>query len=121
MDDDLNHAPSLTDSGGGLRMGIDNITLSYSFEQTPSFIDMPAVFTPNNDGNNDVFRAIKLACVNSFQFDVFNRWGNLIHSSNTELAWNGSQSNSGTYYWTILYIDCNGKENISSGVVQLIK
>jgi gliding motility-associated-like protein len=58
---------------------------------------IPNAFTPNGDGINDIFKAIGQRVV-SFDFKIYNRWGNLIFSSNDiGEGWNGSYNNNGYY------------------------
>lgn len=49
-------------------------------------IEFPTAFSPNGDGINDVFTG-NMSCeaeVETLSFLVFDRWGNLIHSLNSE-------------------------------------
>lgn len=48
----------------------------------PSAIEIPNVFTPNDDNENDVFK-IKCFGIKSLDVQIFNRWGELVG------AWNG--------------------------------
>ncbi len=57
---------------------------------------LPNTFSPNGDGVNDVFSPFPYAFIESVEFDVFNRWGNKLFSSNKpEIGWNGTDSSSG--------------------------
>jgi gliding motility-associated-like protein len=71
---------------------------------------IPNAFTPNHDGINDVFGPITdPACqIESFQFIIFNRWGQRIYQSytfNNQKGWdgtfNGTICDVGTYYYQI--------------------
>jgi gliding motility-associated-like protein len=68
----------------------------------------PDIFSPNNDGLNDVFFAKAGNCIKEIaSFEIYNRWGNLLFSknnfeaSNPNLGWNGKYKNrfsmAGTY------------------------
>ncbi len=58
---------------------------------------VPSSFTPNDDGINDVFR-IQGHDIYTFEFWVFNRWGEvLFYSQDIDEVWDGSV-NSGTHY-----------------------
>ena len=71
---------------------------------------IPNSFTPNNDGNNDVF----LPTINidsNYNFKIFNRWGELIfETTDVQEGWDGS-STDGTplkadvYVYRIVYRD----------------
>ncbi len=70
---------------------------------------IPNVFTPNNDGTNDVFLIIGKT-FETYDLKIFNRWGSLIfetHSANE--GWNGEENknpcSSSVYYYTLEYTD----------------
>jgi gliding motility-associated-like protein len=51
--------------------------------------DIPNIFSPNNDGNNDFFE-IKSTKIKLKSFEIYNRWGNLIFKDTNENAkWDG--------------------------------
>ncbi|MDD2984467.1 MAG: gliding motility-associated C-terminal domain-containing protein [Crocinitomicaceae bacterium] len=72
-------------------------------------IQVPNVFTPNNDGNNDFF-GISTNIPVYIDFQIFNRWGNEMVSgkdlkslptvSFTPL-WNGADAVDGTYFYQL--------------------
>ena len=85
------------------------ITLREFFDQCMDF-ELPNVFTPNNDGINDVFKAMphSLGHLNMFfTIRIFNRWGNTVFESNDmNFEWDGNQRNgqpapTGTYFWVV--------------------
>ena len=52
---------------------------------------VPTAFTPDNNGLNDFFRPIIAGHVEEYQFNVYNRWGQLIFSTrDVYKGWNGS-------------------------------
>ncbi|HEX8504945.1 MAG TPA: gliding motility-associated C-terminal domain-containing protein, partial [Hymenobacter sp.] len=59
------------------------------------FFRLPNVFTPNADGQNDVFRPKNSSPVRSVRFQAFNRWGVKVFENTTTSAdrilinWNG--------------------------------
>ena len=67
--------------------------------------DLPNSFTPNGDGANDLFTPRVNAGVVRVQFEVFNRWGELLFSTQEPaLNWNGRDRNDkevspGVYYY----------------------
>lgn len=70
---------------------------------------IPNTFTPNSDGINDYF-VIKGKEIKSFQLHIFNRWGQLIYSTeNLDNFWdgkfNGILVQNDTYVWKITYKD----------------
>ena len=84
----------------------------------------PNVFSPNNDGINDEFRLEfdPLIQVQSFNLNIFDRWGNHLFSSSDHLeGWNGQKSSDAmqsdvyVYAFQIEYIDDNGPGKFSGG------
>lgn len=72
----------------------------------------PNVFTPNNDGSNDVFKPIPLPnhTVLSANMTIFNRWGEKLEfMENAWKGWdgkvNGQDTSDGVYYALIEYED----------------
>lgn len=67
-------------------------------------------FTPNNDGNNDVWIVDYLELHQPNEVEIYNRWGVLVwrgtNYDNVNVVWNGNtqsgeQLPDGTYYWVI--------------------
>jgi gliding motility-associated-like protein len=85
------------------------------------YYKLPNTFTPNGDGQNDVFKPVKNAFrfVEKVDFQVFNRWGQQVfQTTDPHLGWNGKNANgeelaSGTYFYT-----CVVYEQRLQGVVQ---
>ncbi|MBK6526167.1 MAG: gliding motility-associated C-terminal domain-containing protein [Crocinitomicaceae bacterium] len=72
-------------------------------------IFVPNAFTPNGDGNNEVWRPV-VYNTEAYEIWVFDRWGQVILNSTDELAsWdgtmNGKASPVGVYTYFIKYID----------------
>lgn len=74
--------------------------------QTP--IVIPNVFTPNNDGINDVFFInFNGYSVSNFDLKIYNCWGvQLFASQNNNISWDGTTTAGvkvpeGTYYYVI--------------------
>lgn len=77
-------------------------------EQEPldSICDFPNVFTPNDDGNNDVFDIPCLELYKTNNLQIFNRWGDAVYEkSNYTNDWKGTYRNNplpaGTYYYLL--------------------
>lgn len=50
----------------------------------------PIVFTPNDDGYNDVYRADSVNSINSLEIKIFNRWGDIVfEDSDPFFRWDG--------------------------------
>ncbi len=91
-------------------------------------IFVPNAFTPNGDGNNDIFMP-KGTGIHDYKLYIFDRWGNQVfHSDNINFGWDGRYKNKGdeivqedVYVWKIDYSNSTGKQKELSGVVSLIK
>jgi len=88
---------------------------------------IPNAFTPDGDGVNDIFLALGKE-INTFQLLLFNRWGELIFTSNNiNNGWNGrykgKDSPMDVYVWKIKYSDYVNPEIVNEkiGHVTLIK
>lgn len=67
--------------------------------------ELPNAFTPNGDGQNDFFQPRGLCFVERVEFQIFNRWGQLVfETEDPGINWDGTNLNgeslsSGTYYY----------------------
>ena len=66
--------------------------------------EIPNVFTPNNDGKNDILRAKTSGLVEKVNFKLFNRGGMLVYQTDEpRLNWNGTYKgsivNPGVYFY----------------------
>ncbi len=67
---------------------------------------LPNVFTPNNDGKNDVFQPFPYKYVKEISIKIYNRWGTLVfETTDPDINWKGTINNgdkpcsSATYYY----------------------
>jgi len=90
---------------------------------------IPSAFTPNGDGQNDLFRAV-FTCVTppeNFTLHIVNRWGNLVFFTRLQDdGWDGtylgSREDGGVYFYYLKYIDPeNGTETQYKGDLTLIR
>ncbi len=88
-----------TDSISGC--SVTNTKKQYIFIDMQENIFVPTAFTPNNDGNNDVFE-IKTSGVTQVKVIVFNRWGQKVfeNEGNTTF-WNGENAPEGVYSYIV--------------------
>lgn len=101
--------------------GSDSVDVT-EFCQT--ILNVPNVFSPNNDGINDVFRVEYLA-VSDFSLLIFNRWGHKVfESTDPGRAWDGTSNNGplpeSTYYYLINYVDVFDEKQTVNGHVILL-
>lgn len=84
---------------------------------------VPNIFTPNEDGRNDIFLPITRA-IKSYELLVFDRWGAKVFSSTSiENGWDGSfrsePCKSDVYIWKIYLTSVNGEMKTLTGHVTL--
>jgi gliding motility-associated-like protein len=90
--------------------------------------DIPNLFTPNNDGQSDVFRITGLEEFPNFRLIIFDRWGGEIYnySNNGNLSpqwWDGTKNGNpvieGVYFYELDYND--GITKPKTGFIQLAR
>ncbi|MBN8701518.1 MAG: PKD domain-containing protein [Bacteroidetes bacterium] len=88
---------------------------------------VPNAFTPNNNGQNEVFAPKISGVVNNYIFRIFDRWGNKVfETTNTTDGWNGYYNNRLCQIDTYIYkIDFNNaltnKSKTVMGCVSLLR
>ena len=107
-------------------------TTSHVILIEPEFtLYIPNAFTPDNDGLNDFF-ALQGAHFNSFEMEIFNRWGESIYHtahpnpSRGEGLWDGTVNGKdsapqGVYVYKIRVEDFKGQRHYYVGNVTLIR
>lgn len=94
-------------------------------------VQIPNVFTPNDDGINDVFsvsvdgaKEIKISIVNRWGNIVYEYWNNSISSPSTLTIWDGKSHgenvSDGVYYYTIEFIDKLDKKYNYQGFIHVL-
>lgn len=59
--------------------------------------ELPSVFTPNGDNENDLFIPRNSRFIESISIDIFNRWGNKVYTSvDPNINWDGTHYKSGS-------------------------
>ncbi len=89
-------------------------------------IYVPNAFSPNNDGLNDVLKAITAGIKTLKYFNVYDRWGKMIFStSNSIIGWDGKikgiPSSTGTYVWFAEAVDYLGNTIQRKGTVIVLQ
>lgn len=103
----------------------DTVLLKYKVQS--SGLVFPNAFTPNNDGMNDVFKAINSeAKVNNYHLHIYNRWGALVfEATDAKQGWDGAYSGNaqpaGTYFFTSTYETEKGEVKRAKGSVMVVK
>ncbi len=103
---------------------------------TPVFLSefavyVPNAFSPNGDGLNDRFYVQGRTNYDIQSFRVFDRWGNQIFEqadiqvNASEMGWNGEvrgkMMKTGVYVWQAIVIAKDGRQQLLSGDVQLVR
>jgi gliding motility-associated-like protein len=101
-------------------------TARVEFKKGLCRLEMPNVFTPNNDGLNDAFEVKFPDFIKTFRMRIFDRWGKIIFDTTNPLqGWDGKykglNQDTGNYTWLITLTDLHGKTENASGSVLLIR
>lgn len=91
-------------------------------------VELPLVFTPNNDGKNDLFLPMENSWngITSNSMSIFNRWGEKVwESENFEDGWDGKRNGKtvadGTYYWVLeVYYGPDNLKQVQKGNVSVL-
>ncbi|MCS6933706.1 MAG: choice-of-anchor L domain-containing protein [Chitinophagales bacterium] len=92
----------------------------------PPPVFIPNAFTPNGDGNNDLFMVYG-ENISTVQLLVFNRWGEVVFDSqkSQHRGWDGTYKgetqNPGVYTYTAEITYLNGQKTIRKGSVTLLR
>src|SRR5690606_10346637 len=94
-------------------------------EEVVPVVVIPNVFSPNEDGQNDLFKVSGIGILN-VSINVFNRWGQKVFNTNQlNDGWDGRTNSGtevpeGTYYFIIEVTTTNGSET-KTGYLTLIR
>ncbi|MBL7958434.1 MAG: gliding motility-associated C-terminal domain-containing protein, partial [Flavobacteriales bacterium] len=92
----------------------------------PSAIEVPNVFSPNNDGRNDQFRLTSTG-IDRIEVTIFNRYGEEVaRLSRVRQAWDGrtfagEQCSDGTYFYIVEATGYDGVQHSLKGTVTLLR
>lgn len=88
---------------------------------------VPSAFTPNGDGLNDIFRIINPKNRKLVEFNVFNRWGQVVYHNewNITQGWdgtfNGVPQDMGVYNYIVILSSPDGGDVVYKGDVMLVR
>jgi len=88
-------------------------------------IFLPNAFSPNNDGQNDVYY-VRGNCIASLQFEIYNRWGELVFSTDRtsqgwDGTWRGQPCETAVFTYFIRATLLDGTDYEDEGNISLIK
>ncbi|MDB5226797.1 MAG: hypothetical protein JWN78_990 [Bacteroidota bacterium] len=104
----------------------DELRIRIISDCSGNMVYVPNTFSPNGDGQNDVLRVLGPGVSSVKQFRVFNRWGQMVFTTNDGgIGWdgtfNGTELNPGVYMY-YMDVECiNGERTIKKGDVTLLK
>ncbi|MCG9912402.1 MAG: gliding motility-associated C-terminal domain-containing protein [Flavobacteriales bacterium] len=89
-------------------------------------IEVPNIFSPNNDNTNDILTLdFSITAYESFEFIIMNRWGNRVfYTQNPSDFWDGGKHPEGVYFYTLkTELKCGGNNDIieKSGSITLVR
>ncbi len=94
-------------------------------EKPESMVYIPNIFSPNGDGQNDVFR-VRGENIETLQLTAYNRWGNKVfEGSEPQAAWDGTYNGKpcadGVYYYMAAIGFVGGKQEMRKGNVTVVR
>ena len=104
----------------------DTISVIVDFSVKNGLFLVPNAFTPNNDGLNDCFGIKHWGVLETVEFNIYNRWGELIfHTTDASKCWDGTWKNlkqdpAVFVYWIRAKSLCGG-DVFRKGTVLLIR
>ncbi|MDD4149553.1 MAG: HYR domain-containing protein, partial [Bacteroidales bacterium] len=89
-------------------------------EQISEVPEVHNVFTPNNDGQNDLFTIKNIELFRENELVVLNRWGNEVYTkSSYNNTWDGSNLSEGTYFYILNVKMCDEVKTIDGYITIL--
>lgn len=119
--------PSATDDSVSIDItGPDNIIAVYKTAEVLSNAFVPTAFSPNGDGQNDMFFVHGINPLLSAEILIFNRWGQQVfHTTDMDWGWDGNKGGqpcpSGVYAYYLKAVNAEGVVEIKSGNITLMR
>jgi gliding motility-associated-like protein len=104
----------------------DTVLVDFDYDHCNCSPFIPNAFTPNNDGHNDLFKPIINCTAVNYEFNIYNRWGELVFKThNLDSAWDGSylsqKVDAGLYGYQIKFIDRKNEKQEIYGTVNVLR
>jgi gliding motility-associated-like protein len=100
----------------------DSILITEKRDGCDRNIFFSSAFTPNGDGKNDAFKPLVTSRLSFYELKIFNRWGQLLFSTNnSNLGWAGNRQSSTVFVWTCRYSFSGEAVQLQKGTVLMIK
>ncbi len=106
----------------------DSLTVKIPYTEVPEdsvLLQIPNIFTPNNDQVNDRFQPHILKGVEEVEVTIHNRWGTCIYTEKgSSFSWDGKDSggtilNPGVYFYTITFTDVCNRKSVKKGCIHI--
>ncbi len=96
------------------------------------FYELPNTFTPNDDGQNDIFKPYPYCFVEKVDFVVYNQWGGVVfETSDPDINWDGKDNkgkdmSNGVYYYTCVVYEQRvegviARKEVLKGYIELLR
>lgn len=99
---------------------VDNVYLGLE-SCIETILEVPNVFTPNNDGLNEYFTFKEAKGISDYSISIYNRWGNRVYFEENTFNWdgtyNGEPVTEGVYFYRVDY----NKNESKTGFVQVVR
>nr|WP_295868267.1 gliding motility-associated C-terminal domain-containing protein [uncultured Chitinophaga sp.] len=87
---------------------------------------LPTAFSPNNDGQNDIFRPKIYDAIHDYRLRIYDKWGKLLFVSQTpQQGWDGtfrgSPADIQSYVYICTYTDSRQEQHLLKGTVLLLR
>lgn len=103
---------------------ISPTTYVFDFKREPCECNvfLPTAFSPNYDGQNDKLTLFSNCTIRTIQFDIYNRWGSKIFSTDTpDVSWDGmcnqKPAETGLYVAVVRYQLLNESNEPQDGII----
>ncbi len=120
-------SPNLLSDSVSIQLTTNDNVIAHYREKAEDVV-FPTGFTPNGDGQNDVFSPLGIRNVKKMTIEIWNRWGQQVFSSSdVNKGWDGNyqgtQAQTGVYAYLIKYTttDADAGEKVLKGNVTLIR
>ncbi len=98
---------------------VGTLSPDFCIDNCPEF-ELPNIFTPNGDGSNDDFKAIRVRQIKEIDLSIVDRWGNLIYTTKDPyFKWDGVSAvtkaamSEGTFFYV-----CHVYESRLQGIIK---
>lgn len=108
-------------------LGCFTTSATYTVEIHPeTFISLPTTFTPNGDGVNDVIYVEGWGIKELYEFQIYNRWGEMMFESNDKtIGWDGYYKgvlqNNDVYAFKVRALTWREEEQMLEGYINLMR